>query len=422
MTEPSELDHFLKAQAPVYRQVLRELAGGRKRTHWMWFIFPQLRGLGHSAMAERFALSSLDQAQKYLQHEVLGSRLVECTRCVLDLHDPNPEIIFGTPDWLKFRSSMTLFAQCPHSPTVFNEAIDRCFSRIPDEKTLRLLGVEPDAAPVLDTLERIGVGRTAEIFAWDEGRALRLFRAGASLPNVVRELNAFRSAHELGLASPAVYPVSRGEDGIVRIGERLGFVMDRIDGPSMLKMLSRRPWLLVRYARTFAALQADVHSRSALSLPSQRHRFEATIEQLREGLGDRVTMRIRQALNALSDGTVVCHGDFHPDNVILSSSGPVIIDWGPATSGSRAADLAWTDYLFRHAGYPPGTTWWQRVMIRLLRRAFHSSYRHAYARNTGFDWSEIGPWSPVIAAVRLGDGIQEEKESLLAYLREQFGS
>ena len=272
----------------------------------------------------------------------------------------------------------------------------------------------------LDTLERIGVGRTAEIFAWDGGRALRLFRTGASETYAIREMNAFRCANEAGLPCPGVHP-SDDEHGLVRIGDRLGFVMDRVDGPSMLGRLSRRPWLLVRYARRLAALHLSVHNKEAPALPSQRERFRAAIERLRDDLGDEMADRIRRALDALPDGRVVCHGDFHPDNVLLGEAGETIIDWGPATSGSAAADVAWTVYLFRHAGYPPGTAWWQRLVIFLLRRAFFAVYKRAYERGAPFGWSEVRAWAPVNAAVRLGDGIPEERSFLLAFLHKRFG-
>ena len=139
MAQTTEFDPFVTAQAPIFGQVVRELAEGRKESHWMWFIFPQLRGLGHSAMAERFALDSVAQAERYLFHVVLGPRLVQCTRLVLAIPDPDPQAIFGYPDWMKFRSSMTLFAQCPHGSDPFREAIARCFAGTPDDATLRLL-------------------------------------------------------------------------------------------------------------------------------------------------------------------------------------------------------------------------------------------------------------------------------------------
>ncbi len=139
MNNTTSLDHFVRAQAPVYARVLQELTEGRKRTHWMWFVFPQLRGLGRSATSERFALDSIAHAAQYLSHEVLGPRLLECTRLVLAHPSPDPKAIFGHPDWMKFRSSMTLFSRCPDAPRAFAEAIDRCFSGVADDMTLRLL-------------------------------------------------------------------------------------------------------------------------------------------------------------------------------------------------------------------------------------------------------------------------------------------
>jgi len=139
MAEASEFDRFVDAQQPVYDQVLRELAAGRKRTHWMWFVFPQIRGLGRSATAERFALDSVFQAERYLAHELLGPRLIECTRRVLALPDPDPQDIFGYPDWMKFRSSMTLFSLCSNAPAEFGEAIDQLFAGANDRRTVELL-------------------------------------------------------------------------------------------------------------------------------------------------------------------------------------------------------------------------------------------------------------------------------------------
>ena len=111
MSDPYNLQRFVNAQAPVYERVVAELRAGEKRSHWMWFIFPQPAGLGHSEMARRFAISSLDEAKAYLAHPVLGPRLRECTALVNAVNGRSIEDIFGYPDDLKFRSSMTLFAR-----------------------------------------------------------------------------------------------------------------------------------------------------------------------------------------------------------------------------------------------------------------------------------------------------------------------
>ena len=115
-TDPFDLGRFVEAQAAVYAQVRRELEAGRKHSHWMWFIFPQLRGLGHSAMAQRYGLSGLGEAAAYLQHSVLGPRLIECTELVNRAAAASIRTIFLPPDDLKFRSCMTLFAALPAAP------------------------------------------------------------------------------------------------------------------------------------------------------------------------------------------------------------------------------------------------------------------------------------------------------------------
>ena len=126
-TDPYNLQRFVDAQDGVFEQVCAELREGRKRSHWMWFVFPQLKGLGHSLMAERFAISSLDEAEAYLDHPVLGPRLRECTQLVNQIDGSTVDRIFGYPDNLKFRSCMTLFAQVPADNQVFKDALEKYF-------------------------------------------------------------------------------------------------------------------------------------------------------------------------------------------------------------------------------------------------------------------------------------------------------
>ncbi|MCD2518678.1 DUF1810 domain-containing protein [Massilia sp. G4R7] len=139
MDKEFDLDRFVQAQAPVYATVLKELRAGHKRTHWMWFIFPQLAGLGHSEMAQRYAIRSGDEAAAYLAHPVLGARLRECATIVDTFDDRTVADIFGHPDDLKFRSSMTLFADVAPDEAVFQDCIDKFFDGEPDDATLARL-------------------------------------------------------------------------------------------------------------------------------------------------------------------------------------------------------------------------------------------------------------------------------------------
>ena len=138
MPDPWNLQRFVDAQAPVYDTVLDELHDGRKASHWMWFVFPQLRGLGHSATAQRYGLASLEEAHAYLAHPLLGERLRECTRLALRA-GTDAHALFGAPDDLKFRSCMTLFHRAAPGEALFADALRRFFDGKPDTLTDDLL-------------------------------------------------------------------------------------------------------------------------------------------------------------------------------------------------------------------------------------------------------------------------------------------
>ena len=136
MTEAS-LERFVRAQEPLIGQVLEELRAGHKASHWMWFVFPQIQGLGHSPMARRFAIASRAEAEAYLAHPVLGARLRECTRLVNEVEGRGIEEIFGHPDHLKFRSSMTLFAHATPDNRLFMDALRKYFGGAYDPLTVQ---------------------------------------------------------------------------------------------------------------------------------------------------------------------------------------------------------------------------------------------------------------------------------------------
>ena len=139
--DPFDLDRFVVAQAGVHERALTELAGGQKRSHWMWFVLPQVAGLGRSATAQRYAVSGLDEARAYLAHPVLGPRLLEVVATVLDAPAGSAEALFGGIDAVKARSSMTLFTRAADDPTPFTAVLDRWFDGDEDPETLRLLGI-----------------------------------------------------------------------------------------------------------------------------------------------------------------------------------------------------------------------------------------------------------------------------------------
>lgn len=138
--DPYGLNRFVTMQAGAYTAALAEMRGGHKRSHWMWYIFPQFEGLGFSAMSRQYAIKSLDEAEAYLAHPVLGPRLTECVETLLELEGRSAYQIFGPIDELKLRSSATLFAAVSPAGSVFHRLLDRYFEGQPDERTLELIG------------------------------------------------------------------------------------------------------------------------------------------------------------------------------------------------------------------------------------------------------------------------------------------
>jgi len=139
MYDPFSLSRFVDAQGPAFSRVMAELRSGRKTSHWMWFIFPQLKGLGRSEIANHFAISGADEARAYLQHHQLGQRLEDCVKALLQHHELSAVHIFGSPDDMKLRSCLTLFSSIRPESTVYQQALDQFYSGEPDRKTLCLI-------------------------------------------------------------------------------------------------------------------------------------------------------------------------------------------------------------------------------------------------------------------------------------------
>ena len=139
--DPHDLDRFVQAQKGSYDAALSEIRSGRKRSHWMWYIFPQLDGLGFSTVSKRYAIRNVSEATAYLRHPVLGPRLIECAGAALAVEGRSAQEIFGTPDDMKLRSCATLFARASPGHRVFQRLLDRYFAGRPDPRTLGLLGI-----------------------------------------------------------------------------------------------------------------------------------------------------------------------------------------------------------------------------------------------------------------------------------------
>jgi uncharacterized protein (DUF1810 family) len=143
--DPHNLNRLVQAQQHDYARALAEIRSGRKQSHWMWYIFPQFEGLGQSSMSKRYSIKSVTEAEAYLRHPILGPRLIECCEAALGVGGRSAHEIFGSPDDMKLRSCATLFARVSPAGSVFDRLLDQYFQSCRDERTLRLMGVNPEA-------------------------------------------------------------------------------------------------------------------------------------------------------------------------------------------------------------------------------------------------------------------------------------
>jgi aminoglycoside phosphotransferase (APT) family kinase protein len=256
----------------------------------------------------------------------------------------------------------------------------------------------------LSNAERIGVGRTAEVFAWGEGKVLKLFHPWHPVEWGESEHQLTAAAHQAGLPAPRVY-------GLERVDGRIGIVLERIEGPSLLRVLAEKPWQLVAVARRLAEVQASIHARRMPALRPLEQHLRWRID--RAGLPERVRGGVDAALARMPAGDAVCHGDLHPDNVVLTRRGLVVIDWPEISSGHPLADVTRTSLLLRFASPPHGRLGWA---LQAGRRLLHAVYLQRYLKLTGRRPDELAPFLLPIAAARFGYEIEDERRDLLALL------
>ena len=255
----------------------------------------------------------------------------------------------------------------------------------------------------------IGLGRTAEVFARGDDEAVKLLRPG--IPEIVGEREASVAAlvDGAGVGAPRF-------GGTTRIDGRLGLVYERLDGPSMLGRFSRNPLEVDRLARAFAELHVAMHDADGSGLLDQKAEMRRMIDRAGDRLPDGARAAALARLDALPAGRTICHGDMHPGNVLMTSGGPVVIDWMTSSCGDPAGDVARTLFLLRHSGIPRYMPRIQRNLIALARRRFVSIYLRRYHDLRTLDQIDVDAWRLPVLAARLGEGIEEERPAVLALL------
>ena len=246
-------------------------------------------------------------------------------------------------------------------------------------------------------------GRTSDIYAWENDQILKLYRDWCPPEWIENELKVAQTIHAAGIPTPAA-------GGIVAANGRRGIVYERISGISMLQDMNNRPWTIFRHARELAKMQAQYQRLDVPGLYSYHASFGNAIRRV-PILPEPTRQKLLSRLEKLPDEKTLCHGDFHPGNVILSPHGPVVIDWMTACSGSPWADAARTFVILsvgpRAAGRQLNT------ITRLFIRLFTRTYLNHYKQLTPQEGMGLNDWLPVVAAARLEEKIEPEREGLL---------
>ena len=269
------------------------------------------------------------------------------------------------------------------------------------------------ARSLADLRAPIGSGRTAEIYAWEPGRALKLFRPEHAR-DVEEEYAATRLVGESGAPAPEIF-------GIEEVEARPGIVMERVEGESLMTLMVRKPWRARGYSRLLAEMQWELHQLRAEGLRDQKETLRHDIER-GVALSEAERAAVLDLLDRLPAGDRLCHWDFHPDNIIMAPRGPVIIDWITAQAGNPVADFGRTTVLFAAATLPDYMSRWKTALLERARRYCTEVYAARYRQLARPEPRERRDWRIVVCAARLYEVGNPEHDRLLALVREQVGT
>jgi uncharacterized protein (TIGR02172 family) len=249
----------------------------------------------------------------------------------------------------------------------------------------------------------IARGRTADVYDWDEGHVLKLFHKWFESEDIEYELKIARAVHASGVKAPAA-----GDR--IQVQGRSGLIYERVAGESMLTMFQRKPWMIFTYSRILANLHAQMHeSVFEADIPAQRMKLQHKIN-LADVLPSSLKVALLNTLDSMPIGDRVCHGDFHPANVLISGKNATVIDWIDASRGNPVADVARTSIIFLGA---TATKQIPNVFVKMFMNLFHAAYVREYFRLRPHGMDEYNHWLPIVAAARLAEGMPELEQWLM---------
>jgi aminoglycoside phosphotransferase (APT) family kinase protein len=255
----------------------------------------------------------------------------------------------------------------------------------------------------------IAAGRTAEVYALGADRVIKLFYAWCPPDWVQQEIEIANLISSIPIPTPKILES-------VEIEGRPGIIYERVNGPSLLKLATTKPWRLIHFARLLAELHTEIHQHEVPELPAQRAALHRVIQQL-ESLPPDLKSKVLKLLAGLPDGKTLCHFDFHPDQVLLTTNGPVIIDWMTAQQGHPHSDVARTCVILKFGQGPP-SSWVRHMIINIWRKTFYRTYINRYLElHPGVSSENIVNWMIPVAAGRLAEEIPGEREPILHFLQ-----
>ncbi|WP_432663006.1 aminoglycoside phosphotransferase family protein [Wukongibacter baidiensis] len=259
----------------------------------------------------------------------------------------------------------------------------------------------------------IGEGRTAEVYEWGCDRVLKLYKKGIKRNIIENEFRASKEILKVDIPAPEVFELIEYED-------RLGIISERVYGHTMIKSILLKPWRMVNEAKRLAEIHKRIQKKIDVDLPRQKNRLKKQIEST-DLLVEDIKEKIYKYLEKLSDDNILCHGDFHPDNILISKNKEIVIDWMDAAIGNPAADVARTSILFKYGSLPDDKSLLERKVVDFVRRKFYSEYIKHYTEICNISTEEIEVWELPIAAARLVEDIPEcEKAILIDYINKRI--